>query len=144
MQRSAKKAGMSVSAWVLSCVQTAPRQKLQQLFDELARSPQPSYVLAELNDILSHIHRTELEHLVNEPLRLPPSALMQNQIAAMIELAAHRCGALLPMWVHAIAPLDKPVFASDLLALRLHLLVSAPPPFRRRNLFVDASLGDRV
>jgi hypothetical protein len=30
------------------------------------------------------------------------------------------------------------------MGLRLHLLLSAPPAFRRRNIFLDASVGDRV
>ena len=35
-------------------------------------------------------------------------------------------------------------FASELKSLRLHLLTKSPAPFRRRNLFVDSTLGDRV
>jgi hypothetical protein len=40
--------------------------------------------------------------------------------------------------------LPQPVFGSELKALRLHLLTNSPPAFRRRNIFIDATLGDRV
>lgn len=30
------------------------------------------------------------------------------------------------------------------MSLRLHLLTRSPPPFRRRNLFVDSSIGQRA
>jgi hypothetical protein len=36
------------------------------------------------------------------------------------------------------------VFGSDLQSLRLHLLTHSPPPFLARNIFVDATLGDRI
>jgi len=32
----------------------------------------------------------------------------------------------------------------ELLGLRLHLLTHSPAPFRRRNIFIDASVGARV
>jgi hypothetical protein len=41
-------------------------------------------------------------------------------------------------------PLAEPVFGSDLMSLRLYLLTHSPAPFRRRNIFIDASVGFRV
>jgi hypothetical protein len=41
-------------------------------------------------------------------------------------------------------PLAEPVFASSLQSLRLHLLVLSPAPFRRRNIFIDSTLGARI
>jgi hypothetical protein len=41
-------------------------------------------------------------------------------------------------------PLAEPYFATSLKSLREHLLVAAPIPFKRRNIFVDASVGARV
>jgi hypothetical protein len=49
-----------------------------------------------------------------------------------------------PRWTPAIPGLSKPVFGTSLVGLRLHLLLRSPPAFRRRNIFIDASLGDRV
>jgi hypothetical protein len=37
-----------------------------------------------------------------------------------------------------------PAFGSSLASLRLHLLTRAPVALRRRNLFADASVDDRV
>ena len=144
IQQSARRAGLSVSAWVLSRVLPDSRLRLQQIVEALERDERRSYVLAELNDLLSAMARAELERAVAEPLRLPAFPELQNQVAAMIEVASHRCGVKVPPWVREVPPLTKPVFASSLIGLRLHLLVNAPPPFRRRNLFVDASIGDRV
>jgi len=67
-----------------------------------------------------------------------------NYVTAMVELAAHRVGVLPPLWTSGVKPLDAPVFIDPSLDLRPHLLISSPPPFRRRNIFIDSSLGDRV
>ena len=77
----------------------------------------------------------------------PPGSLSpsrDNYVAAMVEYACGRGGIPPPAWTRAIPPLARPEFGSSLESLRLHLLRSAPPPFRRRNLFIDASVGDRV
>jgi hypothetical protein len=36
------------------------------------------------------------------------------------------------------------VFGSTLVSLRLYLLTHSPPPFRRRNIFIDATVGSSV
>jgi hypothetical protein len=43
-----------------------------------------------------------------------------------------------------VPPLDEPHFATPLRGLRLHLLRASPVAFKRRNIFVDSSVGDRV
>jgi len=144
IKRAAKHAGMPVSAWVLSCLLSAPRREIERLFAALDDLEQASYALAEFNDLLTRMRRDEFTRVWREPVRLPASLQMQNQVAAMIELCAHRCEAGVPTWIRDIPPLAVPVFATALASLRLHLLVHTPPPFRRRNLFVDSSLGDRI
>jgi hypothetical protein len=62
----------------------------------------------------------------------------------MVEQASAVAGASPPDWTRRVKPLERPWFASPLKNLRLHLLAHSPPPFRRRNLFVDSSIGDRV
>jgi hypothetical protein len=69
---------------------------------------------------------------------------LANYVAAMVEQAAQRAGVSPPTWTAAISPLDRPYFAVDLPGLRLHLLRASPTPFKKRNLFVDAGLGNRV
>jgi len=49
-----------------------------------------------------------------------------------------------PAWTRAIAPLTDPMFGSALSSLRLYLLTHSPAPFRRRNIFIDSSVGSRV
>ncbi len=67
-----------------------------------------------------------------------------NYLAAMIEQTAASLAVAAPEWTRLVPPLKHPVFASELGSLRLHLLMNALPPFRRRNLFVDTSIGGRV
>jgi len=55
-----------------------------------------------------------------------------------------RRGIEVPPWVQSVAPLREPVFGTSLPSLRLHLLMHTPAPFRRRNLFIDSSVGDPV
>jgi hypothetical protein len=60
----------------------------------------------------------------------------------MVELAAHQKGVVPPAWVREVPPLDEPHFATPLEGLRL--LRASPVPFKRRNIFIDSSVGDRV
>ena len=69
---------------------------------------------------------------------------LRNYVAAMVELAAHQRDVFPPAWVRDVEPLEAPHFATPLAGLRLHLLRTAPVPFKRRNIFIDASIGDRV
>jgi hypothetical protein len=77
----------------------------------------------------------------------PPSGLtpfLINYITAMVERACVQRGIAAPAWTRTVAPLTEPVFGSALESLRLHLLTHSPPPFRFRNIFIDASLGEQV
>ncbi len=121
------------------------RQDFEALCRELvARSHARPYILAELHDLLDRVNGMEFD----EAVRLGPEVTLPsfeaNYVAAMIEYAARLKGTAPPDWTRAIPPLEKPWFASSLVSLRLHLLTSSPPPFRRRNLFVDSSVGARV
>jgi hypothetical protein len=69
---------------------------------------------------------------------------LANYVAALVEQAASRAGIAPPPWVREIEPLVEPRFATPLASLREHLLRASPVPFKRRGLFVDAALGDRV
>ena len=101
----------------------------------------PAFVLAELNDLLTAADAGQFELLA------PPSiadSYLANYVAAMVELAAHNTGTFPPAWTSGIAPLAEPVFALPFLSLRAHLLPELPVPFRRRNIFIDSSIGARV
>ena len=120
------------------------RLRFEELVLALAREEDRRFVLAELSDLLNELTAAELSVAVAEAHLEGLSAYLQNYLAAMVELASERKQIAPPAWTHDIVPLEEPVFATDLPRLRLHLLRSSPVAFKRRNLFVDASVGDRV
>jgi hypothetical protein len=144
IRRAAEHAGMDMSAYVLGRALPAPAMQLQACVEACAGPAPHSFGLAELNALLSSWTATELRDAIALP---PPTALtpfLSNYIAAMLEQACERRSVRVPGWVRAIAPLSEPNFGSALQSLRLHLLTHSPPPFRRRNIFIDSTLGDRV
>lgn len=145
IRRAAKRAGLDVSTWVLSRLLPPARDRFRELTEALARqAPQRRYVLAALNDLLTATPAEAFQEAVAEPPthRLDPWAA--NYVAAMVETAAHRHQVPPPAWTLDVQPLSRPSFGSPLESLRLHLLLAAPPAFKRRNIFVDSSIGDRV
>jgi len=62
----------------------------------------------------------------------------------VVEHACARRAVAVPGWTRAVTPLSEPAFGSELRSLRLHLLTQSPPAFRCRNIFIDASVGERV
>lgn len=144
LRRLAKQAGMTVSEWVLRRALPPKRDELEQIVRAVARGDRRSTALAALHDLLAGLEAGELEAVLGTPpsTSLPPpwGAL----VAAMVEHAAAQKGAPVPTWVLQTPPTWPPYFASQLDGLRLHLLASSPPAFRRRNLFVDTSVGGRV
>jgi len=144
IQRQAAKARMSMSAWILSRVFPTSRETFQGLIAELSAADDPAFAFADLLDWLGALDAETLQAAVSEPPEAQLDRYWQTYLAATVEHAAAACGAKVPGWVREIPPLDEPVFGSSLESLRLHLLRSAPPAFARRNLFIDASVGDRV
>jgi len=116
-------------------------ESFANLAREVALADRISYPLAELNDLLTAAAGVEVESLpcpeIEEPYRL-------NYVTAMVELAAHRTGVAPPFWTANVSPLAEPRFIDRSPALRAHLLTASPVPFRRRNIFIDTSLGGRV
>ncbi len=100
--------------------------------------------LAELNGWLATLGDNELREAVASPPAAGLTPYLANYVAAMVEYACARHGIAPPQWTRSIEPLAEPVFGSTLASLRLHLLTHSPPPFRRRNIFIDASVGSRV
>ena len=143
IQRAARRAGLDMSAYVLARVLPAAGRRFQDI-TEACRDPQGArFALAELNSWLAGLSAGELrEAVLSPPAELTPR--LANYVAAMVEYACGRQGVVPPTWTHAIASLTEPVFGSTLMSLRLHLLSQSPPPFRRRNIFIDASVGSRV
>lgn len=145
IKRQARLAGQDVSKWVLSRLLPPQADELRGLISQL-RLPDGSrsMVLASIHDYLRVLPARVLESVV-ETLDLQGlGPLEANYVAAMIEQACVNKRVPPPTWLRSIPSLAVPWFASELKSLRLHLLTSSPPPFRRRNLFIDSTLGDRV
>jgi len=143
IQRAARRAGLDMSAYVLGRVLPAPARQFQDL-TEASRDPQGArFALAELNSWLAGLGAGELQGAVaSPPLGLTP--YLANYVAAMVEVACAQHGVAPPAWTRSIPPLADPVFGSALMSLRLYLLTHSPAPFRRRNIFIDATVGARV
>jgi hypothetical protein len=144
IQRAAARAGMDMSAYVLSRVLSVPAAEFRDRVLDCIRSVSPRFALAELNTLLSSLAAGELRDAVTPP---PPPGLtdfLGNYIAAMVEYACAKRAVAVPAWTRSIAPLVSPVFGSQLQSLRLYLLTHSPAPFRARNIFIDSTLGDRV
>jgi hypothetical protein len=135
---------MAVSAYVLDRLLPAASAQFQHLAAGCADKTGARFALAEMNTFLSALGTSELQAAVASPPQTVLSAIHANYIAAMVEVASVRGGIEPPAWTGAIAPLVEPVFGTELASLRLHLLTHSPPPFRRRNIFVDTSIGGRV
>lgn len=144
IQQSAARSGMEMSSWVRARLLPRSRETFRRLVEVASQRPdERRYALAELNDLLTRLGPAGLLEAVAEP----PASLdpyLANYVAGMIETAAHHAGVRPPPWTADIAPLAAPVFGTDLPGLRLHLLLNAPPAFRRRNIFIDSTVGDRV
>ena len=144
IQKAAKRAGLDMSAYVLSRVISAPASRFGECIEACAGQAASSYPLAELNSLLSALSPGEMREAVAAAPSVSLSPFMANYVAAMVEQGCARCAIAPPAWTRAIAPLDEPAFGTALQSLRLHLLRSSPPPFRRRNIFIDSTLGDRI
>jgi len=142
--RAARRAGLGMSAYVLAKVLADPAAQWRERLRELERSGEPRMALAGISAWLARLGAGEMAGAVAES---PPAGLSEfdaNYIAAMVEQACAERGVAAPRWTREIAPLERPVFASELASLRLHLLRHSPAPFRRRNLFVDSTVGAQV
>lgn len=145
LKRLSHRAGLDMSAYVLSRALPDARMQFARLLEALHDDDRPSFALAELNDLLSGLTSGELCDAVEHADLTGLTPYLRNYVAAMVELAAHRRDVPPPAWVRDVEPMEtEPRFATPLAGLRLHLLRTAPVPFKRRNIFIDSSIGDRV
>jgi hypothetical protein len=138
---------MDVSAWVLSRVLPSETERFQQFVAAVAASTDDGtrrLHLAELADFLRALPVGAFHRAVAEPPRAHLDPALRNHLAGMIELAASRRGQPPPVWTREVPASPEPAFSSSLTSLRLYLLTRAPVALRRRNLFMDASIDDRV
>ncbi len=145
IRKLAQRAGMEMSAWVMSRVLPSGLEVFQDIIRKLSDTVDDnSYIFAELNDFLMSLTKISLLEAISMEPEAKLSAFSANYLAAMVELACHMKRVTPPLWLADIEIIREPYFGSSLLGLRLYLLTHSPAPFRKRNIFIDSSLGDRV
>lgn len=144
LKRLASAAGQDMSAYVLSRVFRPERDRFREIVRQLVRGDDHRYAFAELHDFLADLAPIEFRDAVAQPLPDGLSLFLGNYVAAMVEHAAMLKGVQPPSWVRDVAPLEEPAFGAPLKSVRIHLLRSSPVAFKRRNIFVDATVGARV
>lgn len=144
LKRLARAAAQDVSSYVLSRVVASEPQQFAAIVRALGVEGDAAYALAELNDFLARQTAATFRIAVSAADLGRVAVTTSNYVAAMVEHAAGRLGVSAPAWCGDIEPLDAPYFATSLASLRPHLLQASPVAFKRRNIFVDASVGARV
>ena len=144
LKRAARRAGLDVSQYVLSRLLPPARSRLLDIVAALRRGEPTRFALAELHDLLAGLPAPQFSDAVAEVDLAGLSPTVANYVAAMVEQAASQKGVVGPRWTREVDPLEAPYFAVPFPRLRPHLLRDAPVAFKRRNLFVDATIGDRV
>jgi hypothetical protein len=149
LKRQARAAGLDVSTYVLARVLPPECDRFAVLLRELGSTTDHRFALAELHDFLADCppmaFAEALQHSALTVRALAGlSPFLQNYVAAMVEQSATLKGLMPPLWVRDLPQLDAPYFAGELRSLRQYLLAVSPVPFKRRNLFVDATIGARV
>lgn len=142
--RAAERAKLDTSEYVLSKALSPKQFEFQNITHDLSTSSQTSYSFATLNDFLSRLSREEFSLALASKPEAELTHENANYLAAMVELSAQQKKMPAPTWTQEIPPLTAPVFGTELKKLRMHLLLFSPLAFRRRNIFIDASVGDRV
>jgi len=144
LKKLARDASMDMSEWVLSRVLPGEADRFQALASRLNQSEEGRYAFAELADFLRPLEGGAFGRAVAHPPIVSLDPDTANHLAGAIELAAGRRGQKAPDWVVAIPAAGGPRFGSQLENVRLHLLTQSPVALRRRNLFMDASIDERV
>lgn len=144
IQRAAQQLNMDMSTYVLNKLLPQRSKEFQDLLAELVVSDDSRFVLSEINTLLSRLSNAELKNIFSITLPIGLSDYLSNYLAAMVEYVCNQHKIKTPEWTKTIAPLKQAVFGSKLQSLRLYLLTHSPAPFRRRNIFVDTTVGGQV
>jgi len=143
LQAQAKAAGQDVSSFVLARALPEGNARFRALLEAMTAGDH-RFALAELNDLLTGCAPATFADTVLDASLVGLDPYLQNYVAALVEQAANQKGVQPPPWTARVEPLGAPHFVTPLRSLRLHLLRSAPVPFKRRNIFVDSAIGARV
>lgn len=144
LRRMAREAGTDMSSWILNRVLPAETAAFHRLVASFAQADGRSIALAELSEYLRGLSAGAFARAVADAPRVSLTAARLSYLAAAIDRAAANRELESPEWARkAPVPLE-PQVGSRLASVRLHLLTMGPVAFRRRNIFVDASIDERV
>lgn len=144
LKKRAAAAGMDLSSYVLRRALNPVEARLDELLHTLAEEREPKVVLAALNRVLADLESAAFREVVEALDVGRLSAFHRNYVAAMVEHRAAQLGIAPPRWTAGVEPETRPWFATELPQLRPYLLQVSPVVFKRRNLFVDATVGDHL
>ncbi len=147
IRKRASESGLEMSAWILSQLFSKLPEKFAKLVHELSLSQseeQRFLCYAAISDFLHELSETDLASATEQINKEALAHFDAAYLAAMVETACHQKNVQSPQWVRETESLPKPYFGTTLQSLRLHLLINSPPAFRKRNIFIDSSIGDRV
>lgn len=137
---------MDISAYLLSKAGLDLRAKWDGLAGDLERADDEkiSYVWAAIIDFLTPLSRQDFQDLfANEPA-WSLSDFKENYLVGLIERVAQNLNIPAPNWALDVNPLADPYFPEEHPKLRVYLMLHGDPIFRRRNIFIDSSIGGRV
>jgi uncharacterized protein (DUF1778 family) len=144
IHRLARRAGQTVSSYVLARALPDVQRRFREILRALLEDSDRRFALAELHDFLAALAPSEFADAVADAEIDGLSPLVANYVAAMVEQAASVKRLDPPHWTADVEPLSEPWFAVPFASLRFYLLRVSPIAFKRRNIFVDSTLGDRV
>jgi len=145
IKAAAKSAGEDMSQWILNRILSKDSSEFLKLTDRLADNETESfYIFAQIHDFLASLSKKNFMSAVDLPPNFDLSGFKGSYLAAMIEERANQLKEAAPEWTERYGSLEKPHFGTNLKGLRLHLLANSPPPFRKRNIFIDSTVGARV
>ncbi len=144
LKRLARSSGQDLSGYILARALPGNRLRFEEILGLLRDQGDHRFALAELNDLLAGLSPAEFPDAVAAADLTNLSPFLGSYVAAMVEHAAALKNIEPPTWTRSVGALEHPWFASPLRSLRLHLLRASPVPFKKRNLFVDSSVGARV
>ncbi len=144
IHRLASCAGQSVSSYVLARALPDVQRRFREILQALGEDSDRRFALAELHDFLAALAPAQFAYVVADAEIERLSPLDANYVAAMVEQAASVKRIDPPRWTADVEPLTEPRFAVPFPSLRFYLLRVSPIAFKRRNIFVDSSVGDRV
>lgn len=147
IRKRADAAHIDMSEWILAVLFPPAAREFQKLVADVAKQGHSSnrfYAFAALSDFLNELEPENLAQAIAEKPEMKLDEFVFNYIAAMVELTCHQKKICQPEWLQEAIGLRQPYFGSSLPSLRFYLLTHSPIPFKKRNIFVDSSVGDRI